>query len=101
MYGRDCHVGCLSGSLLRHVDGLKGSILLMGESLSGSLLRHGDGLRGSLSMVCSVNKDAYIRFKDGFITWYGTDNNDGVIKYNTLIASGDWSLEEVEIEELL
>lgn len=101
MYGCDCHVGCLSGSLLRHGDVLKGSILLMGESLSGSLLRHGDRLRGSLSMVCSVNKDAYIRFKEDFITWYGTDNNDGVIKYNTLIASGDWSLEEVEIEELL
>ena len=61
MYGCDCHVGCLSGSLLRHGDGLKGSILLMGESLSGSLLRHGDGLRGSLTMVCSVNKDAYLR----------------------------------------
>ena len=101
MYGCDCHVGCLSGSLLRRGEGLRGSILLIGESLSGSLLRRGEGLRGNLSMVCSVNKDAYIRFKEGFITWYGTDNDDGVIKYNTLIASGDWSLEEVEIEELL
>ena len=101
MYGCDCLVGCLSGSLIRHGDGLKGSILLMGESLSGSLIRHGDGLRGNLSMVCSVNKEAYIRFEEGFITWYGTDNDDGVIKYNTLIASGDWLLEEVEIEELL
>lgn len=61
MYGCDCHVGCLSGSLLRHGDELKGYILLMGESLSGSLLRHGDGLRGNLSMVCSVNNDAYLR----------------------------------------
>ena len=39
MYGCDCHVGCLSGSILRH----------------------GKGLRGSLTMVCSVNKDAYLR----------------------------------------
>ena len=61
MYGCDCHVGCLSGSLLRRGDGLKGSILLMGESLSGSLLRRGEGLRGGLSLVCSVNKDAYLR----------------------------------------
>lgn len=61
MYGCDCHVGCLSGSLLRYGDWLKGSILRHGDYLKGSLLRNGDGLIGNLTMVCSVNKDAYLR----------------------------------------
>lgn len=61
MYGCDCHIGCLSGSLLRQGGELKGSILQMGESLSGSILRQGGGLSGCLTMVCSVSKDAYLR----------------------------------------
>lgn len=101
MYECDCHIGCLSGSITRVGQGLSGSVSRIGAELCGSITRVGQGLSGSVTLVCSLNKDAYIRFKEGFITWYGTDNDAGVIKYNTLIASGDWSLEEVEIEELL
>lgn len=39
MYGYDCHIGCLSGSVTRV----------------------GQGLSGSVTLVCSVNKDAYLR----------------------------------------
>lgn len=112
MHGYDCNIGCLTGTVSRIEQclcgtvsrigqGLCGSVTRVGQGLCGSAKPDGQGLCGSVTLVCSVNKDAYIRFKEGFITWYGTDNNDGVIKYNTLIASGDWSLEEVEIEELL
>lgn len=94
-------IGCLQGSIDRVSVGLSGGVQRISEELQGEISRVSGGIVGYISLVCTVSRDAYIRFKDGFITWYGTDNDDGVIKYNTLIASGDWSLEEVEIEELL
>ena len=56
MYGCDCHIGCLSGSVTRV--GSEGNEFM---GLSGSVTRVGDGLRGYASLVCSTNKDAYLR----------------------------------------
>lgn len=56
MYGCNCHIGCLSGSVTRV--GADGSEFM---GLSGSVTRVGDGLRGYASLVCSTNKDAYLR----------------------------------------
>lgn len=53
------------------------------------------------TIVCAIGSEAVIRFTLSGLRWNGADNNAGVTKYNTLISSGDWSLEEVEIEELL
>ncbi|MBQ2855499.1 MAG: hypothetical protein IJE78_00450 [Bacteroidaceae bacterium] len=67
MYGCNCHIGCLSGSVTRVGDGLRGRISRIGSDgnetfgLSGSVTRVGDGLRGYASLVCSTNKDAYLR----------------------------------------
>lgn len=55
MYGCDCHIGCLSGSVTRV--GGDGSESM---GLSGSVTRVDGGLRGYASLVCSVNKDAYL-----------------------------------------
>lgn len=52
MYGCDCHIGCLSGSITR---------VGLGAELCGSITRVGQGLSGSVTLVCSVNKDAYLR----------------------------------------
>lgn len=52
-------------------------------------------------IVCTVGGDYLLRFEQAVLTWKEDENREGVVKYNTLIASGDWSLEEIEIEELL
>ena len=52
MHGRDCHIGCLSGSVTR-VGGVD-------SELSGVVTRIGEGLSGCVSMVCSVEKPAFL-----------------------------------------
>lgn len=52
-------------------------------------------------IVCTIGGDYILRFGKAILTWDEADNREGVVKYNTLIASGDWSLEEIQIEELL
>ena len=67
MYGCDRHIGCLSGSVTRVGSDGNG---FMG--LSGSVTRVGDGLRGYASLVCSVNKDAYLRTSTD-VVWLSPD----------------------------
>ena len=52
MYGCDCHIGCLTGSITR-VGGIE-------KELSGSVTRFGERLKGYVSMVCSTSRDAYL-----------------------------------------
>lgn len=101
MHGRGNHIGCLNGSITRVSGELSGSVLSYGMNFEGSVNSPYGRLSGSVSIVCSTNKESFIRFKENMLMWYGADNNEGIIKYNTLVASGAWSLEEVEIEELL
>lgn len=54
MYGCDCHIGCLSGSVAR-----VGSDRSKFMGLSGSVARVGGGLRGYASLVCSTNNEYY------------------------------------------
>ena len=61
MYGCDCHIGCLSGSITRAGQELSGSVSRIGDELCGSIIRVGQELSGSVTLVCSVNKDAYLR----------------------------------------
>lgn len=53
------------------------------------------------SIVCDVGVGEFVRWALESLQWLGEDNQVGVTKFNTLIASGEWSLEEVTIEELL
>lgn len=53
------------------------------------------------SIVCNVGVGEFVKWALESLQWLGEDNQVGVTKYNTLIASGEWSLEEVIIEELL
>ena len=84
MYGCDCHIGCLSGSVTRvgtdgsKFMGLSGSVTRIGSEreesfgLSGSVTRVGSSLRGYVSLVCSVNKDAYLRVSTD-VLWLTSD----------------------------
>ena len=58
-------------------------------------------LNVDFGIVCTISGDYILRFGKAILTWDEADNREGVVKYNTLIASGDWSLEEIQIEELL
>lgn len=53
------------------------------------------------SIICDVGIGEFVRWALESLQWLGEDNQVGVTKFNTLIASGEWSLEEVTIEELL
>ena len=54
-----------------------------------------------IGLVCSIPEELVIKFKESSLIWDGETNNKGVVLYNTLIATGDWALEEITIEELL
>ena len=67
MYGCNCHIGCLSGRITRvGSDG--------GENfgLSGRITRVGSDITGYVSLVCSVNKDAYLRVSTD-VVWLTPD----------------------------
>lgn len=53
------------------------------------------------SIICDVGVGEFVKWALESLQWLGADNQVGVTKFNTLIASGEWSLEEIEIEELL
>lgn len=48
---------------------------------------------------CGLGTDDVLRFSQNILLWSEKDNYIGSIKYNTLVSSEDWILEE--IEELL
>lgn len=52
-------------------------------------------------IICSIPESMVIRFAKSKLSWDGELNNNGVVLYNTLTATGEWSLEEIVIEELL
>ena len=64
MYGCDCHIGCLSGTITR-VGGIE-------QELSGVVTRIGKGLNGYVSMVCSTNRDAYLNLSTD-VLWLTPD----------------------------
>lgn len=94
-------MGCLQISAHRVGESLKMTANRYGEALQISAHRVGEKLKISASLVCLAGGEDFIRFEIPTLSWIGADNMAGVIKYNTLIASGEWLLEEVKIEELL
>lgn len=71
------------------------------ESIRVFIKRTTEPLNVRVATICGVNNDVILRFDYDKLTWLDDDNREGVIKYNILTASSDWSLEEVIIEELL
>lgn len=50
-------------------------------------------LHAKVGIVCSVNNEVILRFAEDKLTWDYTEQ--GIIKYNLLISSGIWELEEL------
>ncbi len=71
----------------------------VGEGLKVSARRIGNGLEVSCGLVCSMGNSVQILWSDQYLSWLNSET--GVVKYNYLTAMADWSLAEVEIEELL
>ena len=75
MYGCNCHIGCLSGSITQ-IGGdkheLSGTITRIGKSLSGEMLSITNRLSGYISIICSVNKNAYLNTSTD-IVWLTPD----------------------------
>ena len=64
-------------------------------------LRLDSPIKVTCSIICDIGVGEFIRFALSTLQWVEDDNAVGVVKYNELIASGEWSLEEITIEELL
>ena len=90
----------MRGSASRYGDTLNADIAVL-LSLRGETARHGEVLRAKVGLVCSIPEELAIRFAKDNLIWEGETNNEGVVLYNTLVATGEWSLEEITIEELL
>lgn len=71
------------------------------ESIRVFIKRTTEPLKVRVATICGVNNEVILRFDYDKLTWLDDDNREGVIKYNILTASSDWSLEEIIIEELL
>ena len=61
----------------------------------------GERLQAKVGIVCSIPEAWVITFAKDNLVWEGETNKEGVVIYNTLISTGEWSLEEITIEELL
>lgn len=82
------------------VDGLIAKVNA-GDRLAAKVDVQRQSITARIGIVCSMPEELVIRFAKDKLVWEGETNNDGVILYNTLISTGDWSLEEIHIEELL
>lgn len=71
------------------------------KSIRVFIKRTTEPLKVRVATICGVNNEVILRFDYDKLTWLDDDNREGVIKYNILTASSDWSLEEIIIEELL
>lgn len=90
MYGCSNYVGCLSVSASRIGKGIKANVNLLNEGLSVSASRVGQGLIVDCSIVCTINKTAYL-YVDPTILWLTPEmlaNADFDITSNT-----SWTIE--------
>ena len=61
----------------------------------------GERVQAKVGMICSIPEKFVIFFTKKGLRWEGETNQEGVILYNTLAVTGEWSMEEIEYEELL
>lgn len=91
-------MGCLNVTAKRIGDGLQIAANRVGSGISVQATRIG-GMSVICGLVCTVNSQDKILWSDKFLVWLNTEV--GIVKYNSVISTKDWKLEEVTIEELL
>lgn len=91
-------MGCLKVITNRIGDGIHAHYARVGEGIQIHADRIG-GMSVTCGLVCTVNSQDKILWSDKFLVWLNTEV--GIVKYNSIISTKDWTLEEVNIEELL
>ena len=91
-------MGCLNVTANRIGDGLQLYATRVGSGISIQATRIG-GMSVTCGLVCTINSQDKILWSDKFIVWLNSEV--GIVKYNSVISTQDWKLEEVTIEELL
>lgn len=91
-------MGCLKVITNRIGDGIHAHSARVGEGIQILADRIG-GMSVTCGLVCTVNSQDKILWSDKFLVWLNTEV--GIVKYNSIISTQDWKLEEVTIEELL
>ena len=91
-------MGCLNVTAKRIGDGLHIDTTRVGSGISIQATRIG-GMSVTCGLVCTVNSQDKVLWSDRYLVWLNSEV--GVVKYNSLLSTQDWQLEEVTIEELL
>lgn len=91
-------MGCLTVTAKRIGNGLKIDANRVGSGISIQATRIG-GMSVTCGLICTVNSQEKVLWSDKYLVWL--NNEVGVVKYNSLLSTQDWKLEEVNIEELL
>ena len=91
-------MGCLKVITNRIGDGIHAHYARVGEGIQIHADRIG-GMSVTCGLVCTINSQDKILWSDKFLVWLNTEV--GIVKYNSIISTQDWKLEEVTIEELL
>lgn len=93
--------GCLKGSVGLVDTQIRGAAGIVTPLMKGHAGLVDTQIRGSVGIICRISNDQILRFNQDKLLWTENENIVGNTKYNLLIASGDWKIEEVLIEELL
>ena len=91
-------MGCLNVTAKRVGDGLQLDATRVGSGISIRATRIG-GMSVTCGLVCTINSQDKILWSDKYLFWLNTEV--GIVRYNSIISTKDWKLEEVTIEELL
>lgn len=91
-------MGCLNVTAKRIGDGLQLDATRVGSGISIQATRIG-GMSVTCGLVCTINSQDKILWSDKYLVWLNSEV--GIVKYNSIISTKDWKLEEVTIEELL
>lgn len=91
-------MGCLKVITNRIGDGIHAHYARVGEGIQIHADRIG-GMSVICGLVCTINSQDKILWSDKYLVWLNSEV--GIVKYNSIISTKDWTLEEVNIEELL
>lgn len=99
------NVSTLSNGISSSIETIKESIKTTVTTAPKQLKSNVTPIKTKINMlvklICTANYLEVIEWAKSVLQWDSEDNVVGTIKYNTLIASDDWTIEEVTIEELL
>lgn len=91
-------MGCLKVITNRIGDGIHAHSARVGKGIQILADRIG-GMSVTCGLVCTINSQNKILWSDKYLVWLNSEV--GIVKYNSIISTKDWKLEEVTIEELL